>query len=229
MEMERPLTEFNTDDKDTLTAQANGHWLLMEETNDSPLNGMMLFQYTEINQCDNYFSATEASHGASIVRLPTKLGTSPECSVQQLLDHFFGIHDDSHSGVTAPCTNSLHIAKTKRVILSKDASTVVVKIMGSVWDEGTEKNIKLTDSVAVSNDISLPVRFDQHQIYSLRSILLHIGDTDSHGHFISYSFDSMCGGWYSFNDATVTPLNITEPLTTADVKKNAFLLFYVRQ
>ncbi|KAH6924556.1 hypothetical protein HPB50_019440 [Hyalomma asiaticum] len=89
--------------------------------------------------------------------------------------------------------------------------------------------VMLKDIVTISNEISLPLRFDEHQICSLGSIVLHIETTARHGHYISHSFDSRCGRWYCFNDATVTPLNITASLTTPFVMQNAFLLFYVKQ
>ncbi|KAH6933230.1 hypothetical protein HPB50_013739 [Hyalomma asiaticum] len=177
LQMARALTEFNGEDKHVLTARANNHWLEVENTNDSPLNATMIFQYTEIKQCDHCLVTTAESQATSILRLPTTLGTLSDCLVQKLLDHFFHkTHEDSDdSTLMSPCAIPGHRKKTRRVILSKNASTIVVKTMCSVFDPKQRDVVKLKNIVANSDEISLPLRFDEHQIYSLRSIVLHAG------------------------------------------------------
>ena len=42
--------------------------------------------------------------------------------------------------------------------------------------------------------------------YKLIGVITHMGESGMGGHFIAYCSDPLFGGWYKYNDATVTPV-----------------------
>lgn len=63
--------------------------------------------------------------------------------------------------------------------------------------------------------------------YDLYGVCAHFGgDSTNYGHYVSYALQPETQKWYKFDDEIVTEVNMEYELTTSEVRRNAYLLFY---
>ncbi|KAK2951891.1 putative Ubiquitin carboxyl-terminal hydrolase [Blattamonas nauphoetae] len=60
--------------------------------------------------------------------------------------------------------------------------------------------------------------------YSLRSIIVHKGDSTTTGHYVAYSEQPNSAQWMHYNDAMTQMMNREDVLTNPEVQKNCYLL-----
>ncbi|KAK2953553.1 putative Ubiquitin carboxyl-terminal hydrolase [Blattamonas nauphoetae] len=82
--------------------------------------------------------------------------------------------------------------------------------------------------VITSKQLAFGVEEAKHKYY-LRSLIVHKGDSVSHGHYEAYSQLPNSHQWIHCNDARTQTMNRDEVLAKPEVQKNCYLLFYVHQ
>ncbi|KAK2951675.1 hypothetical protein BLNAU_13414 [Blattamonas nauphoetae] len=78
--------------------------------------------------------------------------------------------------------------------------------------------------VITSKQLAFGVEEAKHK-YSLRSIIVHKGDSVSHGHYEAYSQLPNSAQWIHCNDARTQMMNRDEILAKPEVQKNCYLVF----
>lgn len=68
-----------------------------------------------------------------------------------------------------------------------------------------------------------PAEVPPRLIYDLYSVLSHVGNSASEGHFIVHAQNNRNNNWYTFNDEGVHPFDIQKP---AFRSSDAYVLFY---
>lgn len=129
----------------------------------------------------------------------------------------------------------------RRCLLRQLPECLVIQLMRFSYNQFTGQSRKLSSPVSIplkTLDLT-SIMYDTitHQEnlseeencykYDLYGVCVHYGgDSTSYGHYVSYAQHHDAQKWYKFDDEVVTEVNMEYELTTSEVRRNAYLLFY---
>lgn len=138
---------------------------------------------------------------------------------------------------------SHHIGNAqRRCLLRQLPDCLVIQLIRFACNQFTGHTRKINESVSipikgldltnivydnVTNREDLTAGRKSHK-YDLYAVCCHLGaESTSYGHYVCYC-KANNGVWYKFDDELVWDVNMEYEITTGEVKKNAYLLFYRR-
>ncbi|VDI11600.1 Hypothetical predicted protein [Mytilus galloprovincialis] len=129
----------------------------------------------------------------------------------------------------------------RRCLLRQLPECLVIQLMRFSYNQLTGQSRKLLSPVKIplkTLDLT-SIMFDTvtHQEnlseeencykYALYGVCVHYGgESTNYGHYVSYALQPDSSKWYKFDDEMVTEVNMDYELTTQEVMRNAYLLFY---
>lgn len=129
----------------------------------------------------------------------------------------------------------------RRCLLRQLPECLVIQLMRFSYNQFTGQSRKLSSAVSIPlkgldlksimfDTITNQENLSEHEAcykYDLYGVCVHFGgESTNFGHYISYSLQPDSKKWYKFDDENVTEVNMEYELTTQDVRRNAYLLFY---
>ncbi|NWU93771.1 UBP42 hydrolase, partial [Upupa epops] len=156
----------------------------------------------------------------AVIDIPLEIQAAS--SLQQALGHF--VRDERMDGDNCfhcvSCDKRVAASKTLTISEAPKVLTLCLKRFEGLTGKKITKIVQYPEHLDLGPYMSEPD--GERFLYSLYAVLVHIGFSCQHGHYLCY-IKASNGQWNRMNDAVVVPCSVEKAL-----RQQAYLLFYIR-